>query len=899
MTRVQFPTVADPQDLPLDGTVTPVRLSAGSEHDAGCVGVALPTLRWNLASDRQGVAQQAYQIEIASDPSFATVLTRSEPQFTAFPMAEQWLGTPLSSREVRWVRVRIWTDLGVTVWSEALRVEAALISSGDWIARPVSPLSNCGQSGVVPVPYLRKAFHIAKPVASARLYVTALGVHDSWLNGVAVSDAKLDPGWTAYQERLLYAVHDVTASLRQGENVLAAAVGDGWWRGWLTWMERRAVYGDTTAFLAQLEITYADGSVETIASDDTWRGATGGMLEADLYDGFTGDARDEPAGWQSHGFDDSGWEGVKTLPLPVGLELRPMPAVRIVQAWSVTPSPIGEKLWRIDAGQNLAGYLRLRVTGSAGARLTIRHAEVIDDDDTLYTAPLRNAKATDTFVLADGPALLEPSFTFHGFRYAEIQIDGDAVIEQVEVCALSTDMAQSGQFECSDARLNQLFQNVRWSQIGNFVALPTDCPQRDERLGWTGDIQVFADTACINADAGPFLTSWLRDLAIEQRGDGNVPSTVPNVITGHEFEFGGVGWGDAASLVPWSIYGATGDVGLLRQQFASMRHWVDYSASRRDVDGLWTQDFHLGDWLDPGAPVDQPEKATTDSNFIATAYLSRSADVVAQAAQVIGLHELVAHYRALSREVAAAAWGRWKDHLVTTQAGCAVALEFGIVPEDQVTTVGKALADLVARSDGRIATGFLGTPLVLPALTRVGQMEAAYRLLLNEGCPGWLYQVKHGATTMWERWDAIKQDGSLHAGEMTSGGGSSMISFNHYAYGAVANWLYQTVAGIALTPGEAGYRRITFAPRPGGGLTNARAAIATPFGEASTSWTIDGKDSLVLDLRIPAGAAGHVVTPVGWNLTDAAGGALDGLDLTAGRHRLVLAAATAPHPSHA
>lgn len=868
----------------IDRGVRVVALDAGG-NEAGIVGVARPRLRWRLEAGRNGVRQRAYQVQVARDPGFAEIVATSEEQVSALPLASDWPAAPLESRETCWARIRVRTDAGVSEWSAPLRIEAALLSSGDWSARPVSPLGNVDRVDPAPVPLLRFAFELEQPVASARLYVTALGVHESYVNGQPVGDALLEPGWTAYRERLLYAAHDVTALLRQGENVLAAAVGDGWWRGWLTWMERRALYGATTAYLAQLELTLADGSTRTIGTDERWRGGTGGLLMADLYDGCTRDLRREPAGWQAPGFDATGWEEVRGLPLPTGLELRPMPPVRAIERWMVAVTPAASGRWQVDTGQNLAGVLRLTVSGPAGAAVTVRHAEVLDDDGTLYTAPLRNARAADAYVLAgSATTVLEPSFTFHGFRYAEIVADAGVTIDTVEVVALASDLPRIGRFACSDPLVNRLYENVRWSQAANFLALPTDCPQRDERLGWTGDIQVFADTACTNTAAGDFLASWLVDLAIEQRDDGNVPSTVPNVIDGHEFEYGGVGWGDAATLVPWSIYQAFGDPAVLARQFDSMRRWVDWGLSRRDADGTWRgDDFHLGDWLDPGAPSDEPQKATTDSHFIATAYLARSAAVLADAAAVLDRPDAVAQYRAMADEVAGAAWARWRDHAVTTQAGCAIAIEFAIAPAAERAAVGRALAALVERGGGRIATGFLGTPLVLPALTATGQIDAAYRLLLNQACPGWLYQVQRGATTMWERWDAVHEDGTLHAGEMSAGGGSSMISFNHYAYGAVAAWLYRTVAGIATE--APGYERIVFAPRPGGGLTSASASIDTPFGRSGIAWRI-GASELVIELEIAAGATARLDPPPGWE----SGVALP-LELRSGRHRFAFRSA--------
>ena len=725
----------------------------------------------------------------------------------------------------------------------------------DWVARPISPAFNTGQVEPRPAPLLRRSFAIDRPVARAMLHVSALGVQQCWLNGRPVSDDLLEPGWTAYAQRLLYASHDVTALLREGENVLAGAVGDGWWRGKLTWLNTRAVYGDTTALLAQLEIDFADGSRAGVATDAGWRGGTGAVRMADLYDGCDIDLALEPAGWREPGFDDAGWSTVDVLPLPAGLERRSAPPVRVVQRFPVAVS--GDAgLHKVDCGQNLTGYLRLHVTAKGPALVTVRHAEVLEDDGRLHTAALRGARATDTYRIHAGSAELEPVFTFHGFRHAEIAIEGDACLNAVEACVVSSDLREIGRFACSDERINRLDANIRWSQRGNFVSLPTDCPQRDERMGWTGDIQVFAPTACANFDCRAFLSSWLIDLAIEQAADGQVPSVVPNVIPGHPYEFGGIGWADAATLVPWAMYEAYGDRSVLERQFDSMRRWVDYGASRLSGAGVWTGDFHLGDWLDPGAPPDKPEEATTDRDFIASAYLSFSAGRVAAAAEVLGLP--AQRYAELSRRVAAAAWERWRETLVRTQTGCALAIGFDIAPPKHRAEVGRCLAALVEAADGRIATGFLGTPLVLPALTATGQHDAAFRLLLNEQAPGWLYQVARGATTMWERWDAILPDGSINRGEMAVEDSEGMMSFNHYAYGAVGLWLYRALAGIA--PAKPGYLTITFAPQPGGGIGWAEAEIDTPLGPAGIRWD-ERDEGLSVRLTVPPGATARFDVP--------------------------------------
>lgn len=753
----------------------------------------------------------------------------------------------------------------------------------NWIARPISPVGNVGRTEPCAVPYLRRAFCVDRPIFRAVLAVSALGVHQTTINGQPVSPDLFDPGWTEYRHRLLYSAHDVTALIRTGENVLAAAVGDGWWRGNLTWMARRAVYGSTTALLAQLEIEYADGTSQLVVTDRDWKGATGGLIAADFYNGCELDLAQEPRGWREQGFDDSGWDGVSVLPLPAGLEQRSAPAVRIIKqfevAFEATP-----RIVRIDCRQTLTGYLRLSVLSDRDATITARHAEVLDEGGTLYTAALRSAKATDTYHIPAGRHVLTPSFTFHGFRYAELMLSDGVTIEKVEAFVVASDLREIGHFACSDERINQLHSNIFWSQRGNFLSIPTDCPQRDERLGWTGDIQVFAPTACTNFDCRTFLESWLVDLAHAQFPDGRVTSTVPNVIQGHDFEYGGVGWGDAATLVPWALYEAYGDSAVLARQFESMRRWVDYGASRLNTDGVWLGDFHLGDWLDPAAPPDKPELATTDRDYIASAYLAKSADVVARSAALLGKTELAKHYTRLASEMRAATWVRWRETAVTTQTGAAIAVMFDIAPADALSETGEALARLVEANHGRIATGFLGTPIILAALTRTGQHETAFRLLLNEDAPGWLYQVKRGATTMWERWDAILPDGRINKGTMAAEDAESMTSFNHYAYGSVGAWLYRSLAGIAPDLAEPGYKLIQFAPQPGGGVTWAEARLETPSGSAGIRWD-ESPASLMVRIEVPAGARGRFSVPAGWAMLDRSP------DFPSGQHRIVLSRA--------
>lgn len=834
------------------------------DDDSGlaATGHASPRLSWALETDVPGVIQTGYEIQVSSSEAFDGFVEQSGFVAEPRPYLAPWPAAPMGSRDVRWWRVRAHTNIGQTEWSEPCRVEASLLSPSDWIARPISPVSNVGRQEIGPSPLLRRAFDAVGRIASARLYVTALGVHDVQINGQPISADLLEPGWTVYPKRLLFSAYDVTSLLRDGPNVISAAIGDGWFRGDMTWFLKRNSYGETTALLAQLEVVFEDGSRLLVPTDQAWKGSTGAVREAEIYHGSTFDFRLEEPGWRLPGFDDTHWEAVAELGLPAGLEPRDMPAVRVVERREIAlpadrrpGAPI-----LLDTGQNLTGYLAITASGPAGARITIRHAEILDNDGSLYTAALRGARATDTYILdGSGARELRPAFTFHGFRYAEIEASDGVVIEAVTAEVIASDLVRTGHFSCSDERVNQLYNNVVWSQRGNFLALPTDCPQRDERLGWTGDIQVFAPTAALNADCRTFLRSWLKDLRLEQREDGCVPITAPNLLGQEGIAFGSAVWGDAASCTPWDLFAAFGDTEIISANYQGMKAWVNWCQAQTDEAGAWVKGFQFGDWLDPDAPADKPYQAKTHHGFIATSYLAHSAALVSRAAELVGDTESIAQYAALSARSREAAWERWGAEAIQTPTGCALAIEFDIAPSDRRAEIGQRLADLVKANRFRVATGFVGTPLVLPALTRTGHLETAYGLLLNRDCPGWLYQIDAGATTIWERWDAVKPDGRLHTGELQDAG-SSMISFNHYAYGAVAAWFYRTIAGLNIDLTLAPDRQFVLAPQPGGGLTSARASVMTPYGTLALDWRQE-QLSLHVELEIPAGATAQFVVP--------------------------------------
>ncbi|MFE8013925.1 glycoside hydrolase family 78 protein [Streptomyces antibioticus] len=828
------------------------------EHvrDALGVGTGRPRLTWSTVTPAGDWTQAAYEVELtAADGAAATAKVDS-----ADSVLVPWPFDPLPSRARVTVRVRVTGPDGeVSPWSEPATAEVGLLGAGDWSAVFVTPEWDEDPQTDQPSPLLRREFELRGPVRAARLYSTALGVYEAEINGRPVGDDVLAPGWTAYDERLRYRTHDVTALLRPGRNAIGAILADGWFRGRLGFDGKtRAVYGDRLALLAQLEVVYEDGTTERICTDGSWRAATGPVISSSIYDGETHDARLERSGWSEPGHDDEqGWRGVRvverdldTLVAPDGPPVRRTEEVAPV---SVATTPSGKTL--LDFGQNLVGRLRLTVSGDSGTTLILRHAEVLEDGE-LCTRPLRHAAATDTYTLrGEGAEVFEPRFTFHGFRYAEItgRPDGFDPAADVRAVVLHSDLERTGSFECSDPLVNRLHDNVVRSMRGNFLDVPTDCPQRDERLGWTGDIQVFAPTASFLYDSAGFLTSWLADLAAEQGGNGVVPFVVPKVVPGADTPT--AAWGDAATLVPWTLYERYADTGILAAQYDSMRGWVDHVASLAGDNHLWDSGFQFGDWLDPTAPAGRPEAAATPGELVATAYFARSAEILARTAGILARTEDAERYRALADEVRAAfrreyvtAAGRMMSDAPTAYA---LALCFDLLESDeQRAHAGTRLAQLVRAGGHRIATGFVGTPLICDALTRSGHTDTAYRLLLQQECPSWLYPVTMGATTIWERWDSMLPDGTVNP--------SGMTSFNHYALGAVADWLHRTVAGLA--PAEPGYRRLRVEPRPGGGLTHARAALRTPYGSAEVSWSVaDGE--LTVRALVPPNTRAEILLP--------------------------------------
>lgn len=827
------------------------------EHLQETLGIGEPTprLSWQVETAAQNWQQRAYELRCLDSDGQVRQTTGQVKSDQSILVA--WPFAPLQSRERISAQVRVWgSDDSTSDWSAPLTIEAGLLSPDDWSAQFITP--NLAEDKTIPnpAPYLRRSFDLGTGIRAARLYISALGVYEAQLNGQTAGDHVLAPGWTVYNERLRYQTFDVTDLVEEGPNALGAIVGEGWYRGRLGFGGgKRNIYGEKAALVAQLEVEYEDGRTERIVTDESWRATTGPILSSSIYDGESYDARLELGDWSEADYDDDAWSGVRVhdqpltiLEAPLGPPVRRMERIAPV---AITQSPSGKTL--VDFGQNLVGRLSIRVQGEAGQTVTLRHAEVLEDGE-LGTRPLRHAEATDRYILRGGGVeSYEPFFTFHGFRYVEVEgWPGALTPDDITAIVIHSDLTRTGWFECSDPMLNQLHQNVLWGMRGNFLDVPTDCPQRDERMGWTGDIQVFASTSAFLYDVHGFLRSWLRDLAVEQaKFNGSVPFVVPDIMGGN----GAAAWGDAAVVVPWVLYQRYGDLAILETQFESMCDWVDHVAGIAGESFLWDTGFQFGDWLDPTAPPDNPFMARTDGVIVASAYFAYSAALVAQSAALLGRED--AHQR--YAEIASKAKAAFANEYITpagrmmndAETAYAMAIMFDLFDSpEQRQRAGDRLAELVRGSGYQIRTGFVGTPLICDALCATGHHAFAYRLLKQEECPSWLYPVTMGATTIWERWDSMLPDGSINPGEMTS--------FNHYALGAVADWMQRTIGGIELA--ESGYHTIRFAPRPGGKLTHCHTRLQTPYGMAECSWQI--ADGLFeMSVTVPPNVRGVVTLP--------------------------------------
>ncbi len=826
-----------------------------------------PRLSWLLIAggERRGVTQSAYQIVAASSAEKLLAghadLWDSGKVRSDCTSHVEYEGKALGSGRRAWWSVRSWDQHdAASAWAAPAFFEMGLLKPADWQAKWIGSTIKESLTASSPCPHLRKGFALRGPVARARLYVSALGLYEMWINGRRVGGDHFTPGWTDYNIRVQYQTYDVTEMLQAGDNAIGGILGDGWYCGFLVWGNKRNTYGCEKQLLAQLVVEYADGKSETIATDGTWKCATGPLLASDIYNGEAYDARLEMPGWTAAGFDDAQWKKVKLHPAPAAkLVASAAPPVR--KTGEIAPRKITEPQegkFVFDLGQNMVGWVRLRVPAGVrrGTTITIRHAEFLNPDGTMYTTNLRDARCTDTYVTkGEEGECFEPRFTFHGFQYVELSgLAKQPSLDAVSGIVLHSDTPASGTFECSNPMLNQLQHNILWGQKGNFLEVPTDCPQRNERLGWTGDAQVFIRTACFNMDVAGFFNKWLTDLTDAQSASGTFPSVAPNVLgSEHGNGDGGAGWADAGIICPWTVYLCYGDTRVLQRHYKAMAKYIKFLSS---ADFMKRHCF--GDWLN--------QNDWTRIDFIATAYWAYCAQIMVEVASILGKRPDTAMYLALLESVQQ----KFNHEFVTpagrlasaSQTGYVLALHFGLLPAHLRPAVANWLVQRIGEFKDRLSTGFIGTPYLLSALSENGKLDLAYKLLLNEDFPSWGYPIKHGATTMWERWDGWRHDKGFQD--------PGMNSFNHYAYGAVGDWMYRNIGGLDIDPSRPAYRHIIVRPRIGGGLTHAQAAIDSIHGRVQTEWRLVGK-TLTLGVRVPANCIATVHVPSTGAITEGKG----------------------------
>ena len=871
--------VSSSQQAPSPGAAALSAAELRTEYAANPIGIDVrdPRLSWQIGSAARGVVQAAYQLQAASSEralrSGKGLAWDSGVVTSADSVNVAYAGPALSSGQRCFWRVRVWDGGGrPSAWSETASWEMGLLQPADWKASWIEPDLPEDPKTSGPSPMLRRDFAVKGDVERARAYVTSHGLYEMAINGQRVGDAVLTPGWTSYNKRLQYQTYDVTALLKKGANTVGVTLGNGWYRGYLAWGDKRNIYGGRLGLLAQIVITYKGGKQEVLGTDASWKASTGPILMSEIYHGETYDARLDKSSWSSPGFADTDWAPVKVVEHPKNHLVAPAgPPIRRtgeIKPLKILKTPAGDTV--VDMGQNLVGWVRLNVEGAAGTTVTLRHAEVLDKLGNFYTENLRAAKQTVRYTLkGGGPEAYEPHFTFQGFRYVAVDgYPGRLTLDSVTGIVVHSDMTPAGTFETSKPLVNQLQHNIVWGQKGNFVDVPTDCPQRDERLGWMGDAQVFAPTAAFNMDVAGFFTKWLRDVAADQLETGSVPHVIPDVLSEPgKPQAGSAAWADAAVIIPWTMYLSYGDRRILETQYPSMVAWVEYMRRRAGDDFIWSEDFTFGDWLAFASTASDYPGATTGKDLIATAMYAHSTDLLQRTARVLGKADDAAQYAALLDRIKAAfqrefvtATGRVGEN---TQTAYAVALQFDLLPEPLRAAAAGRLAQEV-RQRKHLTTGFVGTPYLCHVLSRYGYLDEAYLLLNREQYPSWLYPVKQGATTIWERWDGLKPDGTFQD--------KGMNSFNHYAYGAIGEWMYRVMAGIEIDPAAPGYKHTLIKPRPGGGFTSVSASHATPYGRVSSAWKVEGS-AFELAVEIPSNTTAMIRLP-GARLADVREGGL-------------------------
>lgn len=820
------------------------------------VGTPTPAFSWKIKSDKEGLKQTHYRIivgtneDLSSDAWVWDSGKRATDQSLYIPYA----GKALQANATYFWKVEVWDNLSKkSSVSKTAHWSVGLLQAEDWKAQWITQTKVDNESRKSP--YFKTDFSSSKKIKRAYLHISAQGMYEAYLNGEKVGNAFLTPGWTAYNERIQYQTFEVSQQLKS-QNALGVVLGSGWHRGYLAWSNNKNSYGDDVSFIAQLMIEYEDGTSQSILSDENWEYTHGAIVDSELYDGEFYNALVEQ-NWCVYG--SSSPNAKKAIPAAdlksrlVATDNGLVTAHEVFKPKAFITTPSGAKV--LDFGQNLVGWVRFSNVGQKGDTLRIFHAEILDKSGEFYTENLREAAQLNTFILnGDKEKVYHPHFTFQGFRYIKIEGLEDIPLDQFEAVALYSDMEVSGTFSSSDPLINQLQHNIQWGQKGNFLDIPTDCPQRDERLGWTGDAQAFYNTAAFNMNVKTFFEKWLIDLSLDQREDGSVPFVIPNVLG--ENASGSAGWADAATIIPYNNYLQYGDLRSLEAQYPSMQKWVNYMYQKSEA-GKYAGDFHFGDWLFYRPNDDNDGRAAvTSKELIAQCFYARSTEILRNTATLLGKQEEAAEYNQRLEQIKkvfleefATANGRL---ISDTQTAYVLALAFDMFPASLRQQAADRLVKNIKSYGTHLTTGFLGTPYLCHVLSENGYNDVAVELLLQKTYPSWLYPITQGATTIWERWDGIKQDGSTQT--------PSMNSYNHYAYGAIGEWMYRQLLGIQVDPESPGYKHFKIQPLFDPAFDFINGTLESPYGNIAVDWKQDD-NSITLALNIPGNSSASLALP--------------------------------------
>lgn len=833
-----------------------------TNHIENPMGFELGKVRFSwITEDTNSQFQTAAQVQVSLDEKFENTIldTKKREDIDSLAFVPD---LELKPRTRYFWRVTVWGDAGDQSTSEVVWFETAKMEE-PWTGKWITPTLDKDIH-----PLIRKSFTLPEGIVSARAYISGVGIYDIEINGNRVGDEYLAPGYNAYDFWLQYQTYDVTDLLKSGHNSVGIKLGNGWYKGRFGFDGGYTeLYGSEFAVIGEIVVTLDDGREVLIATNQDWKCSSSPITFSNIYDGEVYDANLEQKNWTLPEYDDTSWSSVTltkvstekfqarlSLPVKIMEERKPIEVIH---------TPAGETV--LDFGQVMTGWVRFKTYAAKGKELKLQYGEILQNEN-FYRENLRTAKAEYVYISDGSEREVQPHFTYYGFRYVNlIGFEENLHADDFTGCVLYSELEETGSVETSNPLVNQLFQNALWGQKGNFLDVPTDCPQRDERMGWTGDAQVFVTTANYNMYSPAFYQKFMFDLREEQkRLEGSVPFTVPRVkpkggqgfIDGH----GSSAWGDAATIIPWTLYQMYGDKELLRSQFDSMKDWVDYIKKIDDQSGgkrLWKEGFHFGDWLALDGQDPQSPMGGTDSHYIASAYYCYSAELVAKAAKVLGKQELAGQYQNLANEVRISILNEYFTpngrSAINTQTAMIVALYMNLVPDNFRDRIITDLHGKLRQDNMHLTTGFVGTPYFCNVLSENDANKDAYTLLLNDDYPSWLYAVKLGATTIWERWNSVLPDGSIS--------GSGMNSLNHYAYGSIVDWMYRYMCGINSVEEAPGFKRIKLAPKPYGSLKSAKAAFNSASGFIESSWKINEDGSLTLKFSVPFNTRSEVILP--------------------------------------